>query len=852
MPENVTLADANFSRGPDSTDIYSIQRSNNQLVQVQEGNGSLIGSFPLINSQLRNDIKGLHFDGTHFWSLEDLPSDLGSVIKKWRLNPLPTPAFPNSSPSTLKWQDEITILNSNSLRVTSNAFCVEHFHLKFTNSPAPGDASFKVDDPSRIEGGTILYLGPSSSGGSDQEEKVIVSGKTGNTIFISGTIKSNYLVNDPISFTPAVWLFNDNGFRGYDDNAGALLRIAYPSNTITWAITGGTFHKVKAADFDGNSISFVRGDQIINLDVDPTFSLLESSMESNLRKSDKHTPIEVFDMITEISQNRHLKLQSEELDESTAPGTDVTFINGNFNFQQQTTLPVINSLAISFDDRFTRTNATSDSIEVSTRLRDQFNFPVLGTNISFSSTVFPGFVGEVGSFSPTSSGSDANGISETTYFPSSTIEPILMNIKGTVLGSNKVAESPVFQIGQFELIDDFSIPIEQIPNGLDISSALVEQRGSFKTNVGFTDPIQQIPPLKFPPDGGVIDGPIEQKGLAQTLNDAEGPIEQLDFDLASDAIVQQFDFSVTSQPAEQQDPGAPFPANPANPPDVADATTSIDQKNFVLSIFPPCNSTKNPVDTDIVWRLLDFGADYAISSIVFTVDGSDVQDTSDFSAILITNGIQITYSRTQPYRFNRDITVILQMVDTAVPPNPVFSSCTWRTVPDTKSPFFQNITPACNTSNVDSLAPIEFDVVDIGFGVDQSSVKLSVEGITVCSGISFTPISVTSGTGFHVVYTHPNNPFRYGSEVTIGIEASDLAQDPNSALFVCCFAIESSIGPSFVNFSPDQCDSFVDPDTGLTFEVYGVEHGVDISTLEVRVDQKLRKVFVRPRLLRSS
>jgi len=37
----------------------------------------------------------------------------------------------------------------------------------------------------------------------------------------------------------------------------------------------------------------------------------------------------------------------------------------------------------------------------------------------------------------------------------------------------------------------------------------------------------------------------------------------------------------------------------------------------------------------------------------------------------------------------------------------------------------------------------------------------------------------------------------------------------------------------------------------LSFEVYGNLDGVDISELEVRIDNKLRKVFVRPRILRS-
>ena len=55
----------------------------------------------------------------------------------------------------------------------------------------------------------------------------------------------------------------------------------------------------------------------------------------------------------------------------------------------------------------------------------------------------------------------------------------------------------------------------------------------------------------------------------------------------------------------------------------------------------------------------------------------------------------------------------------------------------------------------------------------------------------------------------------------------------------------------FINFDPLECASFVDNTTGLTFEVYGDIDGLDITTLEVRIDNKLRKVFVRPRILRS-
>jgi hypothetical protein len=152
---------------------------------------------------------------------------------------------------------------------------------------------------------------------------------------------------------------------------------------------------------------------------------------------------------------------------------------------------------------------------------------------------------------------------------------------------------------------------------------------------------------------------------------------------------------------------------------------------------------------------------------------------------------------------------------------------------------------------VDVLEPIVFSVIDVGDGVDQDSIKFSLEGIPVCSGLEFESITTASGNGFTVTYTHPDDPFRHDSNVSVSVEATDLSPLENTALFVCCFGTEESSVPDFINWDPAQCKTFVDNRTGLSFEVYGNLDGIDISELEVRIDNKLRKVFVRPRILRS-
>jgi len=128
---------------------------------------------------------------------------------------------------------------------------------------------------------------------------------------------------------------------------------------------------------------------------------------------------------------------------------------------------------------------------------------------------------------------------------------------------------------------------------------------------------------------------------------------------------------------------------------------------------------------------------------------------------------------------------------------------------------------------------------------------LSIEGLPVCSGLSFDSITTASGNGYTVTWTHDEEPFRYDANITVSVEATDLSPLENSGFFVCSFDTETSSLPEFSNFDPEACETNVDNATGLTFEIYGDIDGVDITTLEVRIDNKLRKVYVRPRVLRS-
>ena len=412
------------------------------------------------------------------------------------------------------------------------------------------------------------------------------------------------------------------------------------------------------------------------------------------------------------------------------------------------------------------------------------------------------------------------------------------------MGSDRLTTT-LEQLGQISLnptglSPSSSRPIEQRTASPATSSEPVEQRTGLTTAIAASNPIEQRKPDTFNEDQTSPDDCfIEQRNLSRSSIGLDSPIEQLIF-VTSNSRLEQRDLNrdVTgAQPIEQ----------------ITDVGNSIDveQFDFIESILPPCNSVKNAITSSIVWRIKDFGDEFAPATITFHVLGVAVQDTSEFSVLAIANGLVLTYDPPTPFDFGITVDVILTISDTDTPPNDFYYQCFWDTAEDTISPVVSLLGPLCDATSVDVQEDVVFSVFDFAGGVDEDSITLSIEGIPVCSGLSLNPFTTSSGNGFTGTWVHTDTPFRYDSNVSVAIEATDLADVPNSTLFICCFETEQSTIPEFMNFDPLECASFVDNTTGFIFEVYGDIYGLDISTLEVRIDNKLRKVFVRPRILRS-
>lgn len=442
MPVNVKTSFGNLSFGPETGFFYTFNESTNQLQQI-EADGDVVDTFTLDGALIRNPIHQLHWDGTFFWTMEDLPSNLGIVLKRWRLTPFPTAAFPSVSPNLFQWKGQITLVNQPYIIYDSEAFAVESYPRTFAQTVAAGSSTLRLDSVEKLEIGDILYLGPSSTAGFvDQEEEVIVTSINTTLKEVSfsklGGLENSYTIGDSADYTKGVWVFNLHGPGGLRDRKGYLVKYAWPNLEQANNDQGLRYGLAKAADFEDGILSWVRADQIMQLNIDnPTYDA-QSSMESNLRESDKNSYIEVFDLLSDFDNSQYLKLQRKETTEDLGTGnlTTTTFPDGKYNFEAYPTGAFVNSTALTFDDRFTITTTSplTTTMTVTAIVRDQFNLPALAKDVQFSASVNPlGNPGTPGTFSAPIVTTNASGIATTIYTPSSTQEEILVDIEAEVL-----------------------------------------------------------------------------------------------------------------------------------------------------------------------------------------------------------------------------------------------------------------------------------------------------------------------------------------------------------------------------------------------------------------------------------
>lgn len=169
--------------------------------------------------------------------------------------------------------------------------------------------------------------------------------------------------------------------------------------------------------------------------------------------------------------------------------------------------------------------------------------------------------------------------------------------------------------------------------------------------------------------------------------------------------------------------------------------------------------------------------------------------------------------------------------DFAIPPNRETNNVyLYATTHDTHSPYVANQIPAPDETGVSTQTSVECDVVDSGAGVDQSTIRMRVNGSLVTPVISGTPAS------FHL-YWRSLAEFIQRRVVTVQVEATDLAEPPNIMSTVnYSFTTRDMYAPYLAKTIPRNNEPSVVRNSIIAFHILDALLGVDLDSINILLD----------------
>lgn len=430
--QNVTMIDGYF---------YMMDQDQDAMI-VKTDDGTQAYSYPL-DTTIDNQVVSMEHDGRNFWTLEN-PGTNSIYIKRWSLENY-----------VLKIRDNFEILEEPTHKFSSNAFTVEHYHLRIRNTSNSPDSVIQVYQPktkqadfdliAKLQSGMTITIGPNESG---QVEDISVSSVTvdspggaetiynvnlnGSTTFdykgptVSGVgneYRERY--GDPATFYTKLWIFNN--YDGIDGSTGALYSMsAYTQKGNMQKVEGGEYKNVNAAtffnvpnyifdrDWQGteatdafnwpkfDSLIYVRTTNAIFLNPDDLSNSFGSMTMDNVEE-DQATIIPIYDLTMEGVNVYRLQRKA------TYYGTTYTFSSSAYSYQLSTLEPFITSISLRANPAILPANLTNTS-QITAIVKDQFNLPIEGKLVYFTEDDASGAITGANP-SPT----DEDGVAITTY-----------------------------------------------------------------------------------------------------------------------------------------------------------------------------------------------------------------------------------------------------------------------------------------------------------------------------------------------------------------------------------------------------------------------------------------------------
>jgi len=349
--------------------FYTFDYDVNILLQIVD-DGSVAFTYPL-DTTISNEVKSCEFDGTNFWTLENVNNDV--YIKRWLVEGY-----------MCKLQKAFTIAAGAGHKYSTQTFTVEHYHATVSGVCNVGSTYIPMTGgyATKLSSGMTVSLGPNSL---RHSETIAVQDAGDGWVTLQDPTEYSYMPNDNINFYTNIWLFNE-----YDGeaNTGALYKFNAYNGTYILKYPGGEYKGVKACTFTTtdafveygkvHSLVFVKGDNLLFLDPEPIgldFSVYRSMVLKNFNKDDSAL-IEVFDIcivdenIYKLQEKAYIKQHTE------------VFQNG-YSYQVEPFQEFLTSVLVSSNPGVLPADGVSTT-DISAVVLNQYSMPVSGRLVTFS------------------------------------------------------------------------------------------------------------------------------------------------------------------------------------------------------------------------------------------------------------------------------------------------------------------------------------------------------------------------------------------------------------------------------------------------------------------------------------
>lgn len=219
-------------------------------------------------------IKSLQYDGTYFWTMQEILGTDEPVIRKWLVRNY-----------VCEMVDEFIIENTTGNLYDSDAFAVEHYITGLSTSISGGDTVIHMNEyyDTVVTSGSVLSIGDN---GDSNLEDVIVSNVVGTDITISGGLLYDHSTGTKVITSPSFFLFNN--YTGTSSTSGSLMRFNASTGSYMTSDSMSEYKNVTAATFnrfqnilrgydDASAVVFVKNTEARFRNMSDLLSLTDAS-----------------------------------------------------------------------------------------------------------------------------------------------------------------------------------------------------------------------------------------------------------------------------------------------------------------------------------------------------------------------------------------------------------------------------------------------------------------------------------------------------------------------------------------------------------------------------------------------